>query len=213
MKTDDLIDLLSAGEPITVASSSIKRFVVALLSAALASALLMALFLKVRPDLLSAFGDPMMWVKLGFSAALAAGGILACSRLARPGASTGMSGWLVALPVILIWLVALAVLAQADQADRTELLLGKTWAVCPFLIAGLSIPGLCAFMWAMKGLAPTRPGLAGAAAGLSAGGIGAVIYCLHCPEMTAPFIAIWYLIGILLPAGLGYWLGPRLLRW
>jgi hypothetical protein len=65
----------------------------------------------------------------------------------------------------------------------------------------------------MKGLSPTRLLLAGAAAGLLAGAIGAAVYALHCPEVEAPFIAIWYVIGMFIPAFFGALLGPRLLRW
>jgi hypothetical protein len=39
------------------------------------------------------------------------------------------------------------------------------------------------------------------------------VYSLHCPELAAPFIGIWYLSGILIPTMLGAWLGPWLLRW
>ena len=45
------------------------------------------------------------------------------------------------------------------------------------------LPVFVATLWAMKGLAPTRLALAGAAAGLLAGAVGAVVYTLHCPEM------------------------------
>jgi hypothetical protein len=31
--------------------------------------------------------------------------------------------------------------------------------------------------------------------------------------MAAPFIGIWYLLGMLIPAVIGASIGPRLLRW
>ena len=65
----------------------------------------------------------------------------------------------------------------------------------------------------MKGLAPTRLRWAGAAAGLLAGAGGALVYALHCPEMAAPFIGIWYLLGMLIPTTIGALVGPRVLRW
>jgi hypothetical protein len=65
----------------------------------------------------------------------------------------------------------------------------------------------------MKGLAPTRLRLAGAAAGLLAGTTGALVYCLHCPELEAPFLGFWYLLGMLIPTAVGALLGSRLLRW
>ena len=65
----------------------------------------------------------------------------------------------------------------------------------------------------MKGLAPTRLRLAGAAAGFAAGAIGALVYTLHCPELDAPFLAVWYVSGMLIPTVVGAFVGPRLLRW
>ncbi|MEO8407393.1 MAG: DUF1109 domain-containing protein, partial [Oxalobacteraceae bacterium] len=87
---------------------------------------------------------------------------------------------------------------------------GSTWATCPFNIAMLSIPAFIGIFWAMKGLAPTRLALAGASAGLLAGAVGAFAYAFHCPEMTAPFLGIWYLAGMTIPALVGALLGPRL---
>lgn len=43
--------------------------------------------------------------------------------------------------------------------------------------------------------------------------VGALVYALRCPEMAAPFLGIWYLLGILIPTALGAMLGPPLLRW
>lgn len=31
--------------------------------------------------------------------------------------------------------------------------------------------------------------------------------------LATPFIATWYLLGMLIPTAIGAWLGPRLLRW
>jgi len=65
----------------------------------------------------------------------------------------------------------------------------------------------------MRAWAPTRLRLTGAAAGFAAGAIAAVVYCLHCPEMSEVFVGAWYLLGILLPAALGALIGPRALAW
>jgi hypothetical protein len=65
----------------------------------------------------------------------------------------------------------------------------------------------------MRSLAPIRMPLAGAAAGLLAGALGATVYTLHCPEMAAPFIGIWYVLGMLVPAAVGAALGRLVLRW
>jgi hypothetical protein len=81
------------------------------------------------------------------------------------------------------------------------------------LIAALSLPIFAATLTGMRAMAPTRLRLAGAAAGFTAGAAAATIYCLHCPEMASPFIAFWYLLGVLLPAAVGALIGPRVLAW
>ena len=65
----------------------------------------------------------------------------------------------------------------------------------------------------MKGLAPTRLALAGAAAGLLSGATAALVYALHCPEMEAPFLGVWYVAGMAVPFVVGALLGPLVLRW
>ena len=65
----------------------------------------------------------------------------------------------------------------------------------------------------MRSLAPTRLRWAGAASGFTAGSIGALVYTLDCPELAAPLLGIWYLLGMLIPTAVGTWLGPWLLRW
>ena len=90
---------------------------------------------------------------------------------------------------------------------------GNPWKVCPFLITMLAPSGFAASFWAMRDLAPTNLRLGGAAAGLFSGAVGAVVYCFHCPELAAPFIAFWYLLGILIPTVVGAVVGEKLLRW
>jgi hypothetical protein len=104
-------------------------------------------------------------------------------------------------------------LVAASPQNRARLILGHTAAVCPFLIALIAAPLLITLLWVMRSLAPTRLRWAGAASGFAAGSIGALVYTLHCPELAAPFLGIWYLLGMLIPTAIGAWLGPRLLRW
>jgi hypothetical protein len=99
----------------------------------------------------------------------------------------------------------------ADQ--RLEGLLGHSWLQCPVNVLLLSLPALAAALWAVRGLAPTRPRLTGLAAGLFAGAIGAVGYALACTELSMAFVSVWYSAGILLTGLLGAVLGPRVLRW
>jgi hypothetical protein len=134
-------------------------------------------------------------------------------RLSLPGSQLDWVPSALAAPVLAMWVLAASALMRADPAQRARLFFGDTWATCPYLVALLSAPVFAALLWATRGLAPTRLRLAGAAAGLLSGAVGALVYCLHCPELAAPFLGFWYLLGVLIPTAAGALLGPRVLRW
>lgn len=213
MKTDDLVTLLATGEGRVTRHAAARRYAMAIAAGVVAATLLMLALLGVRPDLAAAAQLPMFWAKIGYVGSLAAASLLAVLRLSQPGAHLDRVLIALAVPVVAMWALAAYVLADAEPGERMGLMLGATWAVCPFLIALLSVPVFAATMWAMRDLAPTRLPLAGAAAGLLSGTLGGLVYCLHCPEMAAPFIGTWYLIGMLIPAAVGALLGRHLLRW
>lgn len=213
MRTDDWVSLLATGAGAVEPHQAARRYAIALGGGALGATLLMIALLGPRPDLAAAALLPMFWGKIGFVASLAAASLFIALRLSKPGRRLAWLPGALLAPVAAIWLLAAVVLSQAAPAQRSALFFGDTWNSCPFLIALLSAPMFVAVLWAMKGLAPTRLRLAGAAAGLLAGAIGTLVYSLHCPEMGAPFIGFWYLLGMLIPTTLGTLLGPRLLRW
>ena len=156
---------------------------------------------------------PMFWLKLAFPLALAVPALVLTSRLSHPGVRAGAAWWALVLPWLLITGLAALVLVRADPVERGALVLGRTWWSCAFSIALISLPVFVGVLWAVKGLAPTRLALAGACAGLLSAAVGTLVYALHCPEMELPFLAVWYVLGMLIPTALGAILGPRLLRW
>ena len=212
MKTDDLIDMLARGPAPDPAPPKAR---LALMAGAglLASAALMLATLGINPRLAAYAAMPGFWVKVGFVLALAAGGGSAVARLSRPGRSTAGLALALALPWLVIAALAALVLLPAEAPERAALILGSSWRVCPFNIAFLSLPLFASCIAIMRALAPTRLRLAGAAAGFAAGAVAACVYCVHCPEIAAPFVGIWYSFGVLIPAAAGAALGPRLLRW
>lgn len=213
MKTDELIQLLATdGRPVQ-ASAIEQRFALAAVAGLAGAALLLLALFGLRPDLSATAALPMFWGKLVFAAGLAAAGLGLLRRMARPGMPVRTAALWLAVPPLVLWALALVVLSQVTAAERMPLVLGSTWRTCPFNIAALSVPALVAGFWALKGAAPTRPAWAGAGAGLLAGALGALVYALHCPEMAAPFLAVWYLAGMAIPTAVGALLGPRLLRW
>ncbi len=213
MRTDDLVTMLATGAGTVRPNQSTRRYATAVGCGALGAALLMATLLGPRHDFAAAMLLPMFWAKIAFVTSFAAASLLAALRLSRPGLSLAWVPGALAAPVLAIWLLAAIVLARAESAQRAGLFFGDTWNSCPFLIAMLSAPVFVAVVWAMKGLAPTRLRLSGAAAGLLAGAVGVLVYSVHCPEMEAPFVGFWYLLGMLIPTAAGALLGPRLLRW
>jgi hypothetical protein len=81
------------------------------------------------------------------------------------------------------------------------------------LIALVSVPVWLSYLAVIRGLAPTRLRWAGAGGGFAAGAAGALVYSLHCPELAAPFVGVWYLLGMAILMAVGAALGPTLLRW
>ncbi|MEW6514241.1 MAG: DUF1109 domain-containing protein [Pseudomonadota bacterium] len=213
MKTEELTVLLATGAG-AVDSRVIERRIATALGWGVAFALiLMVSLLGARADLLQALLLPKFWLKVVFAAALVAAGLMLLRRLARPGMPIGTAAWWATSPFIALWALALFVLSNATTGQRLGLVLGQTWMVCPWLIAMLSVPLLAGMLWALQAAAPPRPTLAGAGAGFLSGAVATLVYCIHCPEMEAPFVAVWYFIGIFVPTIVGAFLGSRLLRW
>ncbi|HWZ47405.1 MAG TPA: DUF1109 domain-containing protein [Herbaspirillum sp.] len=213
MKTDDLIEMLAKGPVAVAPHATRRRYSVALLWGGASAFLLMTLGLGIRPDLAYAATLPLFWFKCAFALSLSLLGLLISSRLARPGVALKRWPLSLAAPVLIVWIVAVVSLYNVTPDQRVPLFLGATWKICPILITILSVPLFIAVTWAVRGLAPTRLRMSGAAAGLLSGSLAALIYCLHCTELEAPFIGTWYLLGISIPTLLGCLLGPRLLRW
>jgi hypothetical protein len=212
MKTDDLIAALTHElEPARKALVA-RRLMPALAAGLILCAAAMLMMLGARPDLHAAMRLHAFWMKFFYTLSLAVLGLALVMRQARAGANSRGVLFALAAPV-----AALMVLASMELsvpgADTAALVMGRTWMICPWLIASLSVPILALMLAALRQLAPTRLALAGAAAGLVAGAGAATIYGFHCTEMAAPFILIWYTLGIAVAAGLGALLGPSFLRW
>jgi hypothetical protein len=213
MKTDDLVAMLASGPTAVPRRAAGRRLALALLAGLpLSFAILFAEY-GLRRDLVQAMFWPMFWVKVLFPLCIAAAAFVMVQRLARPGVQVRRAWLGVAVPVFAVWVMAAMAWFNAPPQDRMPLLMGESWRVCALSIGLMALPVFAAALLALKSLAPTRPALAGAAAGGLAGGVGAAVYALHCVELTAPFLAVWYVSGIALPVLAGAVLGPRLLRW
>ncbi|MBL8323514.1 MAG: DUF1109 domain-containing protein [Rubrivivax sp.] len=211
MKTDSLIELLAreAG-PAPTAAVERRVWPPALLGLAVSAAAGL-LVLGLVPQ--SVMLQGAWWIKFGYTVALVAVGGWLVVRLARPVQRLVWPQAVLMGVLALIGALGLWQWFSAMPDRRVVDLFGQTWSQCPRNVLLLAIPPMAAAFWALRGLAPTRPALAGAAAGLFAGALGAAAYALSCPEIAFSFIAVWYTLGMALTTALGALLGPWLLRW
>lgn len=213
MKTDDLVAMLATGVMPVPPDAANRRVGLALLAGVTVSLAMLLFGYGLRRDVLPAMALPMFWVKLAYPLGIAVVAWVLVERLARPGVLVRRAWWGLVVPVLSVAAMAGATWFAAPEQDRLPSLLGGSWRTCALSIGLMALPIFVALILALKTLAPTRPALAGAAAGALAGGLGAALYALYCVEMAAPFVAVWYGVGILLPTLAGALWGRPLLSW
>jgi len=211
MKTDELIEMLARDAGPAPRGVVARRIGPAVVLGLVASVVLAFAVLGFVPAATFAFAAP--WFKLAYAAAMIAAAAWLTAQLARPVARTSGPSSAVVGVVLAAALVGLLSWWATPGEARMTGLLGHSWALCPWFVLGLSLPALAGVLWALRGLAPTRPRAAGLAAGLLAGAVGAGGYALACTELAMSFVAAWYTLGIAMAGALGALLGPRVLRW
>jgi hypothetical protein len=214
MRTEDLIAALAAdtAQPATAERpAGLRRRL--LWSAALGFAVIAPLAaggFGVRADLLASLAAPGVALKFALAATLAlAGGWLAV-RAAEPGRP--LRPLAAAAPLAALALGCAAFWPDRSAAVWTPTMDGSS-LTCLVAVAALAMAPLALFLSALVRGAPTRPALAGAAAGLMAGGLGAAAYAIHCPIDTPGYVATWYPAGALVAAAIGAVAGRRALVW
>ena len=213
MKTNDLIAMLATEASATPTVSPLRRCVQATATGLAISLALVLTLWGLNPELNALAHTQAFWVKVVWLVLTCTFAVPVVMHLARPGVAAGRGVWGIAAALAGMAILALAQVATVDADTGMSLMLGGSWQVCSASIAALSVPLLAALLWMLRGMAPTRPALAGASAGLMAAAMSGLVYSLHCPETAYPFLAVWYVAGMALMAGVGALLGSRLLRW
>lgn len=211
MKTDNFIDMLARD-----AGPAPRALVAKRLSPAAAAGLVASVVAAINVfGLIPAdmFATAVPWTKMAYAGALATSAGWLTARLSRPAAPIVQPQHALAAVLATMAVVAFVFLVSQPEGDLASALLGQSWSSCPFNVLALSLPALGAALWAVRGLAPTRPRAAGLAAGLLAGSLGAFGYSLSCPEASPAFVAIWYSLGVALTGAVGAALGGLVLRW
>jgi len=213
MRTDDLIERLSGALEPAPKGQVVRVLGLGMGAGALLSALLMTATIGIRADLIEAMGGSAFWLKFVYTLVVAGLALAIVDRLARPDGTAGRFALLLAVPILVMAVLAAREFLPADATIQHALIMGHSARVCSILIATLALPLFAGLFWSLRRLAPTRLTEAGAAAGLLAGSAAATIYAFHCTESTPTFILLWYSAGILATALLGAALGRMLLRW
>ena len=211
MKTDDLIKAIAAdaGQP-SLAVRMAWRLALAL-GIVLAAAAFLAM-IGPRPDFEAAAHTGRFLFKFVVTIALAVGSLAAIRALSRPGAALKPALWLLAAPALLLASVAFE-LASAPSGEWAGRMIGSNSLLCLTFVPLIGLGPLAVFLVALRYAAPTRPVLAGAVAGLLAGGVAATFYAAHCFDDSPLFVAVWYTLGVSILAVAGALLAPRVARW
>jgi hypothetical protein len=211
VKTNELIDALAIDGVMPPAPA--RALTLALLPALAIALCLFIGFLGFRPNLLAHLGEPRCLFKVLLMGLLAALSGLLILRLFRPNALLRGVLLLLAVPLVLLAVAIGVELAVVPASHWRAQMVGTNSMFCLRTIPFLGFAPLLATLFALRNGAPESPALAGAAAGLFAGAIGAAIYTWNCPDDSPLFVAVWYPVGIALLAALGAALGSQILRW
>lgn len=208
MKTDDLINVLVADStPVRDARSALLRVVPL---AVLALAIVMGVWLGLRPDAMTAL--PAIAMKLSITLSLAGIALALLPSVVMHLNPAGRISALAIAPAVAAVFVAMDIAANGPAGAMTRLV-GTKASHCLVLIPLLSIIPLAGLLFAARQGMPASPAGAGALAGVAAAGIGASFYALNCLEDSPLFVACWYSIATLIVTAAGAMLGSRLLRW
>jgi hypothetical protein len=213
MQTDELIDLLAADAVPVPRFTPARRLALGAIVGSIVVLLIVLGWLGLRPDLATAVGGAFFWIKAAYTAALGAAGFWAVERLGRPGVSATRAAGFGAAVLLLFVLAAFAQGLSLSRPAQLIALEGVSWTVCTRNIVILAAPVLAITLAILRHLAPTRPTVAGFAAGAFSGGLAATLYGLHCPEAMFVFVALWYTLGVAVSGAVGAVLGRWVLRW
>jgi hypothetical protein len=210
MRTDDLIAALSADAKNPMPDMSGVWVIASLCAIALAGLVFVAT-IGPRPDFLIALSTVRFNAKFVLTLGLVVTSFGVMRSLAMPGAPVRRN-WLLVVPMLGLLSVVLELMALPRDAWSMAWT-GKNALVCLTFIPLIGILPLGAMLVALRRAAPTHPMLAGAVAGLVAGGIAASFYAAHCTDDSPLFVMTFYPMAIAMLAGAGALVGRIVLRW
>lgn len=213
MTTDELIGALVAD----LTPVNTRRIAHVLVAALVLGAMMAfgAMFLLVGPRL-EGFSSRYLHfelAKLVFTLSVVAVTAFYLPRLARPGELRPTFLAVVSTPFVAMAVFSIASVASVERSNWISMLVVETWPTCLVFIPLLAIAPFTTIVSALRAGAPTNLVATGTAAGLVAGGLGAMACSLTCLDDSFASIAAWYGSMIGACAAVGAKLGPDLLRW
>ena len=167
----------------------------------------------LRPDITAAAGTVRFLFKFLVTFTLVASAFACVRTLSRPGVpSHSAIACLTGAPVLIV-LAVIAELLVLPSNSWSATMIGTNSTVCLTHILLIGVGPLAVLLLALRHGAPSRPVLAGAVAGLLAGGIAATFYAAQCNNDSPLFVAVWYTLAIAGLAALGAVGARRLARW
>jgi len=214
MRTDDLINTLVADHAAQPSPRPIGHgLAMAIIGGLAISAALFSITLGLRPDIVSALGTWRFDMKLADNLVLVIVTAWVVLRLSRPTTTPPSAMRALVVPAFLLLAAVMYELVTVPASAWLPRAMGMNGFVCLANIILLSILPFSAVVYALRQGAPMSPAVAGAAAGLLAGALGATVFAMHCMDDSPLFVAIWYTLGTGLMAMVGLLVGQYVLRW
>lgn len=212
MQTGDLIKALSADGGRR--HHSLRRlWALTVLAGGVVAAVVFFAMLGPRPDIWAAARTADFLFKFVVMGLLTITALPLLWALSRPEpVAARRLAWLAAAPLALAVTLGIE-LAVFPSSEWIARLIGTNSPDCVFLIVAIAAGPLALFVAVLHDAAPSRPTLAGAVAGLAAGGIATLLYATHCTDDSPLFVAVWYTMAIGILAAAGAVAGRLLARW
>ena len=212
METNELIKALASDARLRAASSSSVWWGAVGLAVALAAAIFFTT-LGPRPDIATAAETPRFLFKFVVTIMLAVSAFGLVRVLSRPEETSRRAMLYLATVPALIIMAVIVELFLVPQDAWSAKLAGTNSVMCLTYIPLIGIGPLAMFLFALRHSAPAKPTLAGAVAGVLAGGIAATFYAAQCTDDSPLFVATWYTIAIAGLAIVGAVGAHRFARW
>lgn len=183
------------------------------LTATVISALAVVVAFGIRPDLTVGRFDPVYLIASGLFLMLGIAAAVTVIVMSRPQVGNDHGGWLWAAAMVALLPVAAMIVSFSGESEALSQESVAHGLECLIVGAGSSLLVFAILVgWLRKG-APTAPDRAGLLTGVAAGSLGMFAFSLHCADNSIVHIGLWHSAVVLLMAGLGRAVVPRLVRW